>query len=94
MCDVCGTFNLKENTYCTHCGNKLIIEHVCPFCGESNVDNANHCVKCQKQINPIAIDDFDILHNGWPSQNYSLHRRDIHVPASFYFRNGCSNCFP
>ncbi len=61
MCDICGTFNLKENTYCTHCGNKLIIEHICPFCGESNLNYTTHCEKCQKQINPIAIDDFDTL---------------------------------
>ena len=61
MCDICGTFNLKENNYCTHCGNKLIMEHICPFCGESNLNYATHCVKCQKQINPIAIDDFDTL---------------------------------
>ncbi len=61
MCDICGTFNLKENTYCTHCGNKLIMEHICPFCGESNLNYTTHCVKCQKQINPIAIDDFDTL---------------------------------
>ena len=33
-CDICGTLNLKENNYCTHCGNKLIMEHVCPYCGE------------------------------------------------------------
>lgn len=61
MCDLCGTLNFKENKYCTHCGNKLIMEHVCPYCGKSNLDYATHCVKCQKQINPIAIDDFDTL---------------------------------
>lgn len=61
MCEICGTFNFKENNYCTHCGNKLILEHFCPFCGESNLDYATYCVKCQKQINPIAIDDFDTL---------------------------------
>lgn len=60
-CDVCGTLNFKENNYCTHCGNKLILEHFCPFCGESNLDNATLCIKCQKQINPISIDNFDIL---------------------------------
>lgn len=61
MCDICGTFNFKESNYCTHCGNKLIMEHICPFCGKSNLDYATHCAGCQKQINPIAIDDFDIL---------------------------------
>lgn len=60
-CDVCGTLNLKENNYCTHCGNRFIIEHICPFCGEVNPDYATHCVKCLEQINPITIDDFDIL---------------------------------
>jgi hypothetical protein len=60
-CDVCGTLNLKENNYCTHCGNKLILEHVCPFCGENNSDLATHCVKCKSQINPISIEDFETL---------------------------------
>lgn len=62
-CDVCGTRNFKENNYCTHCGNKLILEHICPICGESNSDIATHCVKCGSQLNPISIDDFDILFN-------------------------------
>ena len=61
ICDICGTLSLKENSYCTHCGNKLTIEHVCPYCGATNLDNATHCVKCEKQINPISIDDFDTL---------------------------------
>ncbi|MBQ8016592.1 MAG: zinc ribbon domain-containing protein [Methanobrevibacter sp.] len=60
-CDVCGTLNFKENNYCTHCGNKLILEHICPICGHSNSDFATHCVKCKSQINPISIDDFEIL---------------------------------
>jgi len=61
-CSVCGTVNFKENNYCTHCGNKFIIEHVCPFCGNSNIDfDDNYCDKCGSQINPITIDDFDIL---------------------------------
>ena len=62
-CDVCGTLNFKENNYCTHCGNKLIMEHICPVCGKSNPDGANHCVKCGSQINPISIEDFNILFN-------------------------------
>ena len=61
ICDICGTLSLKENSYCTHCGNKLTIEHVCPYCGATNLDNATYCVKCEKQINPISIDDFDTL---------------------------------
>ncbi len=60
-CDICGTLNFKENDYCTHCGNKLITEHICPYCGETNLDHATYCNKCQKQINPISIDDFDTL---------------------------------
>ena len=60
-CDVCGTLNLKENNYCTHCGNKFITEHICPFCGEVNPKYATHCIKCLKQINPLTIEDFDIL---------------------------------
>jgi hypothetical protein len=60
-CDVCGTLNLKENNYCTHCGNRLIIEHICPFCGEFNLDYATHCCNCKRQINPISIEDYDTL---------------------------------
>ena len=60
-CYVCGTLNLKENNYCTHCGNRLITEHFCPYCGGVNLDYATHCEKCGAQINPITIEDFDIL---------------------------------
>lgn len=60
-CDICGTFNPKENNYCVHCGNRLKLEHVCPCCGEANPDYATHCSKCGGQINPITIDDFDIF---------------------------------
>ncbi len=60
-CDVCGTLNFKENNYCTHCGNKFILEHVCPYCGSINENFANYCIKCHNQINPISIDDFDVL---------------------------------
>lgn len=62
-CDICGTLNFKENNYCTHCGNKLIMEHICPHCGKVNADIANFCVKCHKQINPLSINDFDMLFN-------------------------------
>lgn len=60
-CEICGTLNFKENNYCTHCGNKLILDHICPFCGESNEDAATYCSSCNNQINPITIDDFDTL---------------------------------
>lgn len=61
ICDVCGTFNFKENNYCTHCGNCFIDEHICPYCGSVNLDYADKCIKCDKQINPIYISDFDVL---------------------------------
>lgn len=67
-CEICGTLNLKENNYCTHCGNKLIMEHFCPHCGEFNPEAAVYCVKCNKQINPLSIKDFDILFS-----DYNLH---------------------
>lgn len=60
-CDICGTINFKENNYCTHCGNKFVIEHICPYCGCINKNQATQCVKCRNQINPLRIDDFDIL---------------------------------
>ncbi|MGN0175693.1 MAG: zinc ribbon domain-containing protein [Methanobrevibacter sp.] len=60
-CDVCGTLNFKENNYCTHCGNKFILEHVCPYCGSVNENYTVYCVNCNRQINPIEIDDFDVL---------------------------------
>ena len=61
ICDICGTFNLKENNYCTHCGNKLVTEHFCHHCGAPNLDYATTCAICRKQINPICIDDYDVL---------------------------------
>ena len=63
ICDICGTLNLTENNFCTHCGNRLVIENSCPYCGEINLNDATHCKKCLKQINPITIDDFDTLFN-------------------------------
>ncbi|WP_458453345.1 zinc ribbon domain-containing protein [Methanobrevibacter sp.] len=61
-CDVCGTLNFKENNYCIHCGNKLIFERTCPVCGHNN-DLTNYCVECGSQLNPISIEDFDVLFN-------------------------------
>lgn len=60
-CDICGTLNFKENNYCTHCGNKLLLEHICPICGENNSDIATYCIKCGSQMNPIKIEDFETL---------------------------------
>lgn len=60
-CEVCGTLNLKDNNYCTHCGCKIVNENICPFCGVKNPDSSNVCINCHKQIIPIAIDSFDVL---------------------------------
>ena len=60
-CAICGTPNFKENNYCIHCGNELILEHFCPICGELNTDSATVCVKCNSQINPLSIEDFETL---------------------------------
>lgn len=92
-CDICGTLNLKENTYCTHCGNKFVLEHVCPYCSNVNPDWTTYCVKCGNQINPIAIDDFDILFSDY-NQNLLLNAvisdveynkilRDIFIRADY-----------
>lgn len=60
-CEVCGTFNFKENNYCTHCGCKIVEENICPFCGEKNPDSSAFCINCHKQITPVPIDTFDDL---------------------------------
>lgn len=52
-CDVCGTPNLKANNYCTHCGNRIAMDNICPFCGELNSDDSSYCSNCNKQIRPI-----------------------------------------
>jgi hypothetical protein len=73
-CDICGTLNLKENDYCTHCGNKFVLEHICPHCGVNNPNHATHCIKCGNQINPISINDFDILFSEY-NENLLLNAR-------------------
>ncbi|WP_296803824.1 zinc ribbon domain-containing protein [uncultured Methanobrevibacter sp.] len=73
-CDICGTLNFKEDNYCIHCGNKLILEHICPHCDTLNLDTAIYCVKCGNQINPIKIDDFDILFSEY-NQNLLLNAK-------------------
>jgi hypothetical protein len=60
-CDVCGTWNLKENNYCTHCGCSIVEINICPFCGQVNPDANDFCIKCHNQITPIFIDSFDVL---------------------------------
>lgn len=60
-CDICGTFNFKENNYCTHCGCYLVEENICPYCGHKNPDSNNFCEECHNEIIPLAIDDFDNL---------------------------------
>lgn len=60
-CDICGTLNFKDDNYCTFCGNKLKLKHICPFCGENNSALDIYCTNCGKQINPVVINDFDLL---------------------------------
>ena len=60
-CVICGTLNLEENNYCTHCGCLIVLENICPFCGMTNPDSNSTCIKCHKQITPIVIDSFDML---------------------------------
>ena len=60
-CDICGTLNFKEDNYCSYCGYKLKLKHICPNCGENNSDLANFCENCGEQINPVVINDFDML---------------------------------
>lgn len=60
-CDVCGTPNLKANKYCTHCGNRIAMDNICPFCGELNSDDSSYCSNCNKQIRPVSIDSFEKL---------------------------------
>lgn len=60
-CEVCGTLNLKENNYCTHCGCRIVDENICPFCGEKNSDSSELCINCHRHITPIAIDSFHDL---------------------------------
>ena len=93
-CDVCGTLNLKEDNYCSHCGNKFITEHFCPFCGELNLNDATHCIKCGNQINPITIEDFDTLFSEFnknlllnaeiSDRKYNEMLSNIFVRADFY----------
>lgn len=94
VCDICGTLNLKENNYCTHCGNKLIFEHICSVCGEVNSDYATYCVRCKSQINPISIEDFetlfsefnqDLLMNAQISnERYNQILSDIFIRADYF----------
>ena len=87
-CDICGTLNFKENNYCIHCGNKLILEHICPHCDASNEDTALYCVQCGHQINPIKIDDFDILLSEY-NQNLLLNAKISNIE----YNNMLSNIF-
>lgn len=92
-CDICGTLNFKENNYCTHCGNKFILEHICPYCGSINDDYVEFCFKCNMQINPIHIDDFDVLFSEFnenlllnakiTDENYNNLLKNIFLRANF-----------
>lgn len=61
ICDICGTYNSKENKYCFHCGNKLLRDNICPICNTSNEDNRKICIKCGTSLNQLSIETFDIL---------------------------------
>lgn len=94
ICDICGTSNLGENNYCTHCGNELIFEHFCPHCGEVNLDYDTYCIRCGRQINPITIEDFDTLFSEFnrellanatiSDEEYTRMLSDIFARADFY----------
>lgn len=60
-CEVCGTLNLKNNNYCTHCGCRIVEENICPFCGQKNPDSNDICINCHNHITPISIESFDVL---------------------------------
>lgn len=97
-CDVCGTINPRENNFCIHCGNKLITEHICPYCNELNLDYATTCAKCGMQINPIFINDFDtfftdfnaeLLSNAQISdEEYMIMLSDIFKRADYFEIHG------
>ena len=76
-CDVCGTPNLKANNYCTHCGNRIAMDNICPFCGELNSDDSSYCSNCNKQIRPVSIDSFEKLFTDynnycWPKLKFLM----------------------
>ena len=88
-CDICGTYNFKENNYCTHCGNNLAIVNICPYCGEINPDGENFCHKCKKQIRPVTICDFDTLFNQFNEElllNAEIDDNTYHEILSNIFR--------
>ncbi|MBR2557344.1 MAG: zinc ribbon domain-containing protein [Methanobrevibacter sp.] len=96
-CEICGTFNFKENNYCTHCGNYLIVKNVCPHCGEVNMDNQSFCVKCKKQIKPVVIDDFDVLFNEYNKElllNAEIDNKSYHnILKNIFKRADFSNLY-
>ena len=88
-CDICGTYNFKENNYCIYCGNKLIIENICQYCGKINGDSDSFCIECGQQIKPVAINDFDILFNQYNENlllNYDLDDEKYHRILSDIFK--------
>ncbi len=65
-CNICGTLNLDENNFCTHCGSDFTIEVLCPHCNSFNPCDGVFCIKCNRKINPIEINNFNaffIEHN-------------------------------
>ena len=61
ICDICGTYNSKENKYCFHCGNKLLKDNICPLCTTLNEDEATICSNCGSPLSTFSIESFDIL---------------------------------
>lgn len=61
ICDICGTYNSKENKYCFHCGNKLLKDNICPLCTTLNEDDAAICSNCGSPLSTFTIESFDIL---------------------------------
>lgn len=61
ICDICGTYNSKENKYCFHCGNKLLKDNICPLCATLNEDEATICSNCGSPLSTFTIESFDIL---------------------------------
>lgn len=72
----------------------MVTEHLCPYCGEINLDYDTHCAKCGRQINPITIEDFDTLFSQFnhdllanaeiSDEKYAVMLSNIFARADFY----------
>lgn len=57
MCNNCGALNSSKDTFCVHCGLKLIVEEqlrYCVHCGTENSVDDKFCVKCQWSFEGVA----------------------------------------